>query len=160
RQAQAEFVANLHQQHQASGENVIQICDCNAFEFNDGYVDVVGTLIGKPAPSDRVVNASPDLVDPDFTDLVTTLPHDQQYSYVETGSAQVLDHVLVSSSLLSRLTRFAIARNDADFPEVFRNDPNRSERISDHDMPVAYFSLPEATPPVLHLPADMTVEAA
>jgi hypothetical protein len=100
------------------------------------------------------------LVDPDFTDLITTLPHDQQYSYVENGSAQVLDHVVVSGSLLSRLTRFAIARNDADFPEAFRNDPNRSERVSDHDMPVVYFSLPEATPPVLHLPADITVEAA
>jgi uncharacterized protein len=160
RQAQAEFVANLLQQHQAAGENVVQVCDCNAFEFNDGYVDVIGTIIGKPTPPDQVVNASPDLVDPDFTDLITTVPHDQQYSYVESGSAQVLDHVLVSPNLLPRVTRYAIARNDADFPEVFRNDPNRSERVSDHDMPVAYFSLPEATPPILHLPADTTVEDA
>ena len=89
----------------------------------------------------------------------TTLPHDQQYSYDFNGSHQVLDHVVVSQSFLAKLSRFAIARNDADFPEVFRNDPNRSERISDHDMPVAYFTLPEATPPVLHLPANITAEA-
>jgi hypothetical protein len=30
---------------------------------------------------------------------------------------------------------------DADFPEVYRNDPNRPERVSDHDPFVAYFSL-------------------
>ena len=159
REAQAEFLANLLQSHQAAGENVISVCDCNAFEFSDGYVDVMGTILGRPVPADQVVLASPDLVDPDFTDLVTTLPHDQQYSYDFNGSHQVLDHVVVNPSLLSKLSRFAIARNDADFPEVFRNDPNRPERISDHDMPVAYFTLPEATPPVLHLPANITAEA-
>ena len=159
RQLQAEFMANLMQSHQSAGENVVQICDCNAFEFNDGYVDVIGTMIGKPTPPDQVVNASADLVNPDFTDLITTLPHPQQYSYVENGSAQTLDHVLVNSTMLPLVTRFAIARNDADFPEVFRNDPNRPERISDHDMPVAYFKLPEATPPVLHLPANIVAEA-
>jgi uncharacterized protein len=159
RQAQAEFLAGLLQSHQAAGENVISVCDCNAFEFSDGYVDVLGAILGRPAPADQVVNASPDLVDPDFTDLVATLPHDQQYSFVFDGSAQVLDHVVVNAGLFSRLSRFAIARNDADFPEVFRNDPNRPERLSDHDMPVAYFTLPEPTPPVLHLPADITAEA-
>jgi hypothetical protein len=159
RAAQAEFLANLLQSHQAAGENVISVCDCNAFEFSDGYVDVIGTILGRPTPADQVVTASPDLVDPDFTDLVTTLPHDQQYSFVFNGSAQVLDHIVVNPSMLSSLSRFAYARNDADFPEVYRSDPNRSERISDHDMPVAYFTLPEATSPVLHLPADITVEA-
>jgi uncharacterized protein len=160
REAQAEFLANLLQSHQASGENVISVCDCNSFEFSDGYVDLLGTILGHPVPADQVVLASPDLVDPDFTDLVTTLPHDQQYSYDFNGSHQVLDHVVVSQSLLANLSRFAIARNDADFPEVYRNDPNRPERISDHDMPVAYFTLPEPTPPVLHLPADITAEAS
>ena len=87
------------------------------------------------------------------------MPHDQQYSYDFNGSHQVLDHVVVNSTLLSKLSRFAVARNDADFPEVFRNDPNRPERISDHDMPVAYFTLPEATPPVLHLPSNIIAEA-
>ncbi|MGZ4888499.1 MAG: PxKF domain-containing protein, partial [Candidatus Angelobacter sp.] len=159
RAAQAEFLANLLQSHQAAGENVVSVCDCNAFEFSDGYVDVIGTILGRPALADQVVTASPDLIDPDFTDLVSTLPHDQQYSYVFNGSAQVLDHVVVNPALLSKLSRFAYARNDADFPEVFRNDPNRPERISDHDMPVAYVTLPEATPPVLHLPANITAEA-
>jgi predicted extracellular nuclease len=159
REAQAEFLANILQSHQAAGENVISVCDCNSFEFSDGYVDVVGAILGHPVPVDQVVLASPDLVDPDFTDLISTLPHDQQYSYDFNGSHQTLDHVVVNQSLLSKFSRYAIARNDADFPEVFRNDPNRPERISDHDMPVAYFILPEATPPVLQLPANITAEA-
>jgi len=48
RAAQAEFLANLLQSHQAAGENVISVCDCNAFEFSDGYVDVIGTILGAP----------------------------------------------------------------------------------------------------------------
>ena len=159
REAQAEFVANILQSHQAAGENVISVCDCNSFEFSDGYVDVMGAILGHPVPADQVVLASPDLLDPDFTDLISTLPHDQQYSYDFNGSHQTLDHVIVNQSLLAKLSRYAIARNDADFPEVFRNDPNRPERISDHDMPVAYFILPEATPPVLQLPANIIAEA-
>ena len=34
-----------------------------------------------------------------------------------------------------------MARNGADFPETFRNDETRPERLSDHDMPVAYFQI-------------------
>ena len=31
-----------------------------------------------------------------LTDLITTLPHDQQYTYVFDGVSQVLDHILVT----------------------------------------------------------------
>jgi len=42
------------------------------------------------------------------------------------------------------------ARNDADFPESLRNDASRPERVSDHDMPVAYFAVPrDTTPPMV-----------
>jgi hypothetical protein len=67
------------------------------------------------------------------------VPHDQQYSFSFDGNAQVLDHELVNSSLLPYFNRIAYARNNGDFPESFRNDPNRPERISDHDMAVAFF---------------------
>jgi len=106
-----------------------------------------------------VVTASPDLVDPDFTDLVSTLPHDQQYSYVFNGSAQVLDHVIVNPAMLSKFSRFAYARNDADFPEVFRNDPNRPDASPTMTCRLLTSHWPEATPPVLHLPANTTAEA-
>ncbi|MBI4903881.1 MAG: lamin tail domain-containing protein [Acidobacteria bacterium] len=146
RRAQAEFLANLIQGFQTAepGIMISSVGDYNAFRVSDGYVDLIGTILGSPTPASQVVLASADLVNPNLTDLVDTLPPSQQYSYVFGGSAQTLDHALVSQSLLSRLTRFAYARNDADFPEAFRNDPNRPERLSDHDMPVAYFAMTTA----------------
>jgi Viral BACON domain/Putative binding domain, N-terminal len=50
-----------------------------------------------------------------------------------------LDHELVSTNLLPFFSRMAYARSNSDFPESYRNNPNRPERLSDHDMAVAYF---------------------
>lgn len=140
RKAQAESLATLLQGRQS--ENVISVGDYNAFEFNDGYVDVMGTIKGSPAPANEVMLATSDLVDPNLTNLIETLPASARYSYSFDGNAQVLDHALVNQKLFPRVSRFAIAHNDADFPEVYRNDATRPERISDHDAPVTYFKLP------------------
>ena len=142
RRAQAEFLADLIQARQAAdpNERIVSVGDYNAFQFSDGYVDSIGTIKGTPAPTDEVVLASGDLVTPDLTNLVDTAPADQRYSYSFDGNAQVLDHVLVTANLLPSVRGFHHARNDADFPESLRNDATRPERISDHDMPVAYFS--------------------
>ena len=145
RRKQAEFLANLIQTHETAGEHVISVGDYNAFQFNDGYVDSIGTIKGTPTPADQVVLASSDLVNPDLADLVDGEPADQRYSYVFDGNAQVLDHILISTNLVGRLRNFATARLDSDFPDSLRNDPNRPERISDHDAPVAYFRLPVLT---------------
>ena len=109
---------------------------------------MIGTIKGTPTPAANVVLASPDLVDPDLTDLVDTHTPGQRYSYSFEGSAQVLDHILVNQNALNVKSRFAIARVDADFPEIYRNDANRPERISDHDAPVAYFLFTDVTAPV------------
>ncbi len=140
RRAQAEFLANLIQSLQS--ENLVLVGDFNAFQFNDGYVDVIGTVKGAPIPVDQVVLAGNDLVNPNLNLLVDTLPPDQRYSFVFLGNAQTLDHVLVDGEMLQRSTRFAYARNNADFPDSFGSDATRSERVSDHDMPVAYFDFP------------------
>jgi predicted extracellular nuclease len=162
RQKQAEYLANLIQALQTNSppppvapgaaaadapyQNIIVVGDFNAYEFNDGYVDVMGTIKGTPAPADQVVLSSSDLVNPDLTDLTTlsTNQPSQKYSYSFDGNAQELDHILVNDAMLNRLTRYLVAHNDADFSGTYRNDPNRPERISDHDMPVAYFQLPAA----------------
>jgi uncharacterized protein len=159
RRAQAEFLAGVINDHKA--DNLVLVGDFNTFGFNDGYVDVMGTIKGMPTPADQVVLASDDLVDPDLSDLADTIPADQRYSFSFDGNAQELDHVLVNPAMMAQFSRFAIARNDADFPESYRTDANRPERISDHDPAVSYFHLPaENTPPVLTLPGDITVEAS
>jgi hypothetical protein len=141
RRAQAEFLAGVIQARQAAdpAERIISIGDYNAFQLNDGYVDVIGTVRGAPTPSSEVVLASSDLVNPNLIDLLDTLPSDQRYSFSFDGNAQVLDHELVNANLLPFFSRMAYARNNADFPESYRNDPNRPERLSDHDMAVAFF---------------------
>ncbi|PYT00587.1 MAG: hypothetical protein DMF65_08515, partial [Acidobacteria bacterium] len=141
--AQAEFLANLIQSRQTADptEKIITVGDMNAFRVNDGYVDVIGTVLGTPAPADQVVLASSDLVNPDQTDLVDTLVPGQQYSYSFDGNAQTLDHVILNPNALSILNRFAYARDDADQPVKDYENGTIPDRISDHDQPVAYFSL-------------------
>ncbi|MDE1176704.1 MAG: lamin tail domain-containing protein [Edaphobacter sp.] len=143
REAQAEFLAKLIQGYQAAGEHVVAVGDYNSFEFSDGFVDVLGVTRGNPVPASQVVTPPvAGLANPPLVDLVTLLPAEQRQSYVETGSAQVLDHVVVTSDLVPQMTRLAYAHYDADFPLVYLNDATRPERVSDHDAPVAYFSIP------------------
>ena len=161
RRAQAEFLANLIQSIQVAdpSANIVSVGDYNAYPFNDGYVDTIGTIIGVPTPANQVILASSDLVNPDLVDLVGYLPAAERYSYLFDGNAQTLDHVVVNANLLSRLSRIAVARLNADFPETLRNDPNRPERYSDHDVPVAYFTLPFNRAPVAMAGPDQIVAA-
>lgn len=144
RRAQAEFLADLIQGRQVAnpGERIISVGDYNAFEFSDGLVDVMGTVKGTPTPAEQVVLASNDRVNPDLIDLVELAPEAERYSFVFGGNAQELDHVLITGNLLTRFVSLNYARTDADFPEVYRTDANRPERLSDHDPSVAYFSFP------------------
>jgi hypothetical protein len=147
RRAQAEFLANLLQARQSANpaERIISIGDYNAFQFNDGYVDVIGTIKGQPTPASAVMLPSADLVEPDLVNLVDLVPPSDRYSYVFRGSAQVLDHALVSQALLPYLSAGGIqfARIDADFAESNRtNAATPASRLSDHDPLVAYFTLP------------------
>jgi len=142
RRAQAEFLANLIQARQMADptERIVSVGDYNAFQFNDGYGDSIGTIKGTPTPVNEVVLASGDLVNPDLTELIEMVSADQRYSFSFDGNAQALDHELITGNLLTAFSHLEYARNNSDFPEVFRNDPSRPERISDHDMPVAYFT--------------------
>jgi hypothetical protein len=149
RKAQGEFLANLLQELQTNNPTtaIISIGDYNAYEFNDGYTDPIATIKGMPTADDEVVvDESPDLVNPNFVNLTDELPADQRYSFIFEGTPQALDHVIVNTVARSYLQRYAIARNNSDFPEVpgllFADDATRPERNSDHDMPVAYFSFP------------------
>jgi predicted extracellular nuclease len=147
RQAQAVFLASLIQgmQEENPERRITVLGDFNAYQFNDGYVDAMNTVIGTPTPDAQTVVAGDgaDLVDPDLTNLGELLPAAQNYSYTYDGSAQTLDHVLVNDALVLATTGFGMdhARINADFPEVARNDATSPARLSDHDPVVAYFEL-------------------
>jgi hypothetical protein len=145
REAQAEYLATLIQGYQAAGEHVVTVGDYNAFEFSDGFVDALGVVTGNPvAPTQVVTPPVAGLVNPPLVDLVTLLPAAERQSYVELGSAQVLDHVVVTSDLIPTETRLVYAHIDSDFPLVNLNDAMLPTRISDHDPAVAYFVVPPA----------------
>ncbi len=148
RRKQAEFLANYIQSRQTSdpNERIISVGDYNAFNVSDGYVDVMGTIKGTPAPANQVVLASSDLVNPDLTNLVDTLllTSAQRYSYSFDGNAQVLDQVLVNQAAFASVSRFAHVRNDADFP-VKNYELANELRISDHDQPIVYLTLSSCT---------------
>ncbi len=145
RLAQAEFLADLINQHQLAGEKVVSVGDYNAFDVNDGYVDVIKVVRGgPPLPCEAFLCASEQLVATPLVDLAHADPA-QRYSYSFAGNAQILDHIIVSQGLA--VNEFTYARNDADFPETLRADATRPERVSDHDVPVAYFAVPRDTVP-------------
>jgi predicted extracellular nuclease len=149
KQKEAESLATLIHSFETNGDpnqvapydnNIVSLGDYNAFEFNDGYCDVVGTVLGAPAPADQVVQPTA-TISTNMFDLIGFVTTSQKYSYSFDGDAQAIDHELVNRSMLARFTRLAYGRMDADFPEAFRNDTNRPERLSDHDPSVAYFDL-------------------
>ena len=143
RSLEAEALATILGDMQTEGRRLITLGDMNAFDFNDGYVDVMGALTGNPAPESEVTLVSKDKIDPNLTDLIKSWPDKAIYTYVENGSAQSLDHIVVNDALLALPHRVEVAHVNADFPLAFSADATRPERISDHDQPVVYFTIPK-----------------
>ncbi len=148
RQLQAEFLAGMLQDLQATdpARGIVVLGDFNAFEFNDGYADIMGTVIGMPsADATTAVNGDgADLVDPDLFNATHMLEASERYSFVFDNNAQSLDHVLVNEAALgSAINSWTIshARLNADFPETARNDAASAARLSDHDPSVLMLRL-------------------
>jgi uncharacterized protein len=145
RRAQAESLARLVQLRQNGdpNERLVLVGEWNAFAFNDGLVDSLGTILGTPTPAAQVVLASPDLVDLDLTNLQPAAPA-ERYSSSRDGNAQSLGHVLVNLDLAQSVDalRTEHARIGADFPETARNDADSVLRVSDRDPIVAFFRVP------------------
>lgn len=147
RRIEAEWLAKfvLDRQTADPTERIILVGDFNAFQFNDGYNDLIGILKGRSEQS--VITPSKAAF---ATGLVTLIDYlsdpSKRYSYTFDGSAQALDHILVNKATRERITKFGYARSNADFPLVWKNDPARPERVSDHDAAVVYLNLDEPAP--------------
>lgn len=147
RRLQAEWLANFIQERAKTdaNERMIVCGDLNAFQFNDGYNDLVGILKGKP--NANVMVASKAAFTTSLVDLIDSMPDPTgRYSYTFDGSAQALDHILVNKPVYKGTKmKFGYARVDADFPAVWANDTTRPERLSDHDAPILFLSLDPPT---------------
>ena len=152
RKAQAESLGDLLNDLQTAnpGTPVVSVGDYNAFQFNSGYDDSISVITGNPTPDDQiVVDQSPDVVNPDFVNLLLNVPADQRYSFIFENTAQSLDHVLANTVAQAINTNIAVARVNSDFPSspaaAFASDATRPEANSDHDPVVSYFAMPAVT---------------
>ena len=136
---QAQSIAEKVQDFQTTnpGTGLAVTGDFNAFQFTDGFVDAVGQIAGDFDPNDNLLSG-PDLVDPNLSKLVTTLPAEEQYSFIFGGSAQVLDHMLTTQLLTGDVRGLQYGRSNADAPDILIEDDTTPARASDHDGLVLY----------------------
>ncbi len=161
RLAQAESIATAVQNLQTADPNInlTLIGDFNAFQFTDGFVDVMGVITGNLDPAASFLPGS-DLVNPDLVNhVVATIPADERYSFNSDGNNQVLDHVLTSQALTAQVTGAEFARGNADAPPALLNDASTVLRTSDHDGIVLFINpTPPATEAVIdNLDPDFAV---
>lgn len=141
---QAQSIAQIVQARQTANPDVrlMVVGDFNAFEFSDGYVDAIGQISGIFNPDDNLLSGD-DLVDPDLTNQVLSLPAEERYSFNFGGSAQVLDHALTTTGLDPHITGFAYGRGNSGAPRVLIDDASTPLRASDHDGFVVYVEVQE-----------------
>jgi predicted extracellular nuclease len=144
---QAESIATMVQDIQIANPELRLIVagDFNAFEFADGYVDVVGIIKGDFVPADNLICGTEictDITEPNFTDAILNLPVEERYSFIFNGSAQALDHALTSATISPEISAVAFGRGNTDAAEVLIDDDgfeaDLSMRSSDHDGLVLY----------------------
>lgn len=113
RVSQATIVANFVKEVTAIDPNarVVVLGDLNDYEFSTA----VRTLTGAG-----------------LTDLPATLPDAERYTYDFNGNSQVLDHILLSSSLAGAAHGYDVVHVNAEF----------ADQISDHDPQVAALTIP------------------
>jgi 2',3'-cyclic-nucleotide 2'-phosphodiesterase (5'-nucleotidase family) len=141
RAAQAQAVNNFVDSLLASDANakVMVAGDLNEFPWEEpmSVLKGIATITGYDAPASGPFDATATYV-PGGTailhDLQDTLPANEQYDYVFDGSAQTLDHMMVTCSLAAS-AQFDVVRINAEF----------SDQTSDHDPLVAAFDLPVPT---------------
>lgn len=138
RAEQALYLANLVESLRSANpaRHIILVGDFNAFEFNDGYADVMGIVEGSEAAEDQVLEyrASP-ITGPLVNGNSLIGNPDERYSYSFTGNLQTLDHAVLSQSVLDGSHGVAVehARINADFAVDNYGDGSTPVRLSDHD---------------------------
>ena len=111
--------------------------DFNAFQFTDGYVDVMGQITGNPDPLGALYPAS-NVVEPDLLNEVFAIPEVERYSYIFNGSAEAFDFMLTSVGIGPWVVGSEYSRSNADASSTLFLDEGTPMRVSDHDAVVLY----------------------
>ena len=126
RYEQANKIAEWIEDFQQSSPNksIMLLGDMNAFHRSDGYVDVIGTLIGNPVKT-NIELKSPDRITTDLIDITANIPKYRRYSHIYKKRKQQLDYMLTNS-------KFKPVLNHISFGEI-------DYSISDHAYLMAEF---------------------
>jgi len=131
RSLQSISVSEMVKRLQDENKNIIVVGDFNAFQFSDGYVDVVNQIAGTPT-LDAEFPVQPQGIIP-LLNISATVPAEQdRYSFVFRGNAQMLDHCLVSEFTDFEVSNFQFGRGNCDYPDAML-DQDVPFRASDHD---------------------------
>src|SRR6266540_403408 len=112
RNQQAQIVHDFVAQIEAAdpSANVVVLGDLNDFEFSSALATLRSGVL---------------------SDLITTLPANQRYTYDFEGNSQSLDHILLSQALLEHRVAYDVVHVNAEF----------ATQASDHDPQVARITL-------------------
>lgn len=115
---QASIIARWIEQFQRTRPEslLLVLGDLNGLTPADSYIDVVGTILGKPDNSNTELQAV-DWISNDLTDLTRYIPLKNRYSYIYRNKKQIIDYMLANSLLKPRLDYIAFSRIDYDFSD-------------------------------------------
>lgn len=139
---------------------LLVVGDFNAYQFSDGWADVVGLISGKYKDSENLLKLGQNIVRPALWNAVESVPENDRYSflftenfgeiqgYTQAGSGnsgrmvptvQVLDHALLNRAAAHRFLRMQYGRADIDAPAQTEADAanaadwTKAIGASDHD---------------------------
>ncbi|MEI2453911.1 lamin tail domain-containing protein [Lysobacter firmicutimachus] len=139
RHQQAEFIAGWVRQQQSDPDALplLVLGKFDAHAFNDGLVDPIGTLTGRPSEgvSTMVLGDGIDRFDPDLLELTATEPESERYSSIDEGSRQELQHAFADERLIGATDWIQVQRlrSNAGYPAVLRDDDSVPMRAGDVD---------------------------
>jgi len=97
-------------------DSVMVLGDFNGLTPSDAYVDVVGTILGKPNNSNTEKQAV-DWISRDLIDLTRAIPAPKRYSYIYHKQKQILDYMLTNSGFKPKLINIAFSPIDYNFSD-------------------------------------------
>jgi predicted extracellular nuclease len=98
------------------GQPLMVLGDLNALSPSDQYIDVVGTIIGKPDNKNTKL-WSQDFIKQDLTDLTQRVSHPKRYSYIHKKKKQILDYMIINQQFKPKLERIWFSEIDYSFSD-------------------------------------------
>lgn len=152
RAAQAAAISTLVQQYQSAGANVIVAGNFNAYEYNDGYVDVTGVIDGSPAAATAVTLYQATSTTAVLHDFTTDITANTRYNIIERGNAAALEHILASNTVTDSSTASASLASyvnvvtqphfSTDYAATTENDTTTPAGLTSHDGFLVNFAIP------------------